>query len=125
MHILKIIFLFNGEVYHSRDYDKTSQYCNHVVEYLNDKNETNVGRIRNFLGINNKTFCIIEKLTKKMIEITGLLNLKAEIERYFVIVEKTEETDIVSIDKLIRKCIEITIDSEVYLTYCVDIEEHD
>ena len=44
---------------------------------------------------------------------------------YFVIVEKTEETDIVSIGKLIRKCIEITIDSEVYLTYCVDIEEHD
>ena len=43
--------------------------------------------------------------------------MNTEIERYFVIVEKTEETEIVSIDKLLKKYIEITIDSEVLRWY--------
>ena len=47
------------------------------------------------------------------------------MDRYFLIGENSEEIEIVAIDKLLRKCIEIAVDSEIYLTYCVGSEEYD
>ena len=53
------------------------------------------------------------------------MNLKNEIERFFVKVENTDRIDIVCINKIIRKCIKISIDIDIFLTFCVDANEHD
>ena len=63
--------------------------------------------------------------TKKQIKINGLLNLQNEIDWFFVIAENSKMLEIISINKIIRKCIKICVDSELYLTYVVDNEEHD
>ena len=85
----------------------------------------NVGQIKYFFEINAKIYCAIEIFNKKQIEIGGLENIKNIIERYFIIIEKSNEIDVVSIEKITRKCIKIIIDSQIYLTYCVDAVEHD
>ena len=48
-----------------------------------------------------------------------------EIQRCFITVQDSEEIEIILLKKIIRKCIKIVIDSDIYLTYCVDSEEHD
>ena len=77
------------------------------------------------MQIEAKIFCIIETLDKKQIEFSGTENIKNEIERFFISVEETNQIQIISIDKILRKCIKIVIDSDIYLTYCVDAQEHD
>ena len=110
--------------YHTENYDMKRIYCNHAVEYSNDANLINIGTIKHFLEIKNKIYCVIETYKKKRIEIP-LFNLPNVIERYYLIVENSENIEIVSTDKIIRKCIKIEIESELYLTYCVDTDEHD
>jgi hypothetical protein len=55
----------------------------------------------------------------------GTIKVKNEIHRYFITVQDSEEIEIILLKKIIRKCIKIVIDSYIYLTYCVDSEEHD
>ena len=47
------------------------------------------------------------------------------IERYFTLIENNGENEIISVEKIIWKCISITIDSDEYATYCLDTDEHD
>ena len=42
-----------------------------------------------------------------------------------MIVEESSINEVETIDKIIRKCVKIVIDSEIYLTYCISTEEHD
>jgi hypothetical protein len=55
----------------------------------------------------------------------GSEKVQNEIQRFFITVQDSEEIEIILLKKIIRKCIKIVIDSDIYLTYCVDSEEHD
>ena len=79
----------------------------------------------NFFEIENSMYCIIESYQKKAIENMGTNKFQNEIQRYFITVQDSEEIEIILLKKIIRKCIKIVIDSDIYLTYCVDSEEHD
>ena len=46
------------------------------------------------------------------------------LERFFVLI-KESDVQIVSIQNIQRKCIKIEVEDDTYLTYCVDLEEHD
>ena len=39
---------------------------------------------------------------------------------FFHMIEISQEIDVIPIEKIKRKCIKIVVDSDVYLTYCVD-----
>jgi hypothetical protein len=84
-----------------------------------------IGKIKKIFVIQNSLFCVIEKCLKKTIIFNDLDNLMNHINRFFVLVERTGEIEVVSIKKIIRKCISITIDSYEYATYCLDTDEHD
>ena len=112
-------------MYHTSDYDKNRNYCNHIVEYCDHTNSICVGQIKHFFKFETEIYCVIEIFTKKQIKINGLLSLQNEIDRFFVIAENSKMLEIIRINKIIRKCIKICVDSELYLTYVVDTEEHD
>ena len=85
----------------------------------------NVGQIKKFKLFDSIIYCVVEKFNKKEIVIGDLEYIKHEINRYYVIVEESGINEVVTIDKIIRKCVKIVIDSEIYLTYCISTEEHD
>ena len=60
--------------------------------------------------------------TKIIIEMSNFLNNL--LERFFVLI-KESDVQIVSIQNIQRKCIKIEVEDDTYLTYCVDLEEHD
>ena len=62
-----------------------------------------VGKIIYIFEIESAVYCKIEINNKKIIENIGPQKLKNEIGSYFITV----------------------IDSDIYLTYCVDLDEHD
>jgi uncharacterized protein affecting Mg2+/Co2+ transport len=62
---------------------------------------------------------------KKKIENSGEEAIESLIERYFFIAEQSNKTEIVQLKNLLRKCVKLEIDSDTYLSYCVDNEEHD
>jgi hypothetical protein len=69
-----------------------------------------IGKIKKIFAIQNSLFCVFEKCLKKNIIFNDLDNLINRINRFFVLVERTGEIEVVSIEKIIRKCISITID---------------
>ena len=81
--------------------------------------------IKNFIQINDEIYCKIVKFIKNNFDIKELRGLKNEIELFFTLVEQSNEIEVISINRIIRKCIKIQVDSIIYLTYCVDIDEHD
>ena len=90
------------------------------MEYTNYNNNTDVGQIKHLFECNGNTYCCVEKFIKKPVQIERLDKLKNEIELFFVMIEISQEIDVIPIEKITRKCIKIVVDSDVYLTYCVD-----
>jgi hypothetical protein len=84
-----------------------------------------VGKIVKFFEKNSETYCILEMFNKKKIENSGEEAIESLIERYFFIAEQSNKTEIVQLKNLLRKCVKLEIDSDTYLSYCVDNEEHD
>ena len=121
------MFVYNYffKAYHTYDYDKNRNYCNHLVEYTNYRSITHVGQIKHFFECHGNIYCIVERFIKKPLQIEQLDTLKNEIEHFFVVVETSKEIDVIPIEKIIRKCIKIVVDTDTYLTYCVDNDKHD
>ena len=117
--------ILNVLVFHTLNYDTNRNYCNHITEYSNTANIVKVGKIINFFEIENSVYCVIETYKKNLIENMGSEKVQNEIQRFFITVQDSEEIEIILLKKIIRKCIKIVIDSDIYLTYCVDSEEHD
>jgi hypothetical protein len=47
------------------------------------------------------------------------------VERYFIEVKESAEFQIILMIRILRKCIKIVIHPNIYITYCVDLDEHD
>ena len=75
------------------------------------------------MEINKKLFCFIEKLNT--MKFSHLMEVQKEIERFFIKIQDTNVIEIIPIENISRKCISIVTNSETFLTYCVDNEEHD
>ena len=67
----------------------------------------NVGQIKKFKLFDSIIYCVVEKFNKKEIVIGDLEYIKHEINRYYVIVEESGINEVVTIDKIIRKCVKI------------------
>ena len=112
-------------MFHTFNYDLNRNYCNHIVEYTNRANAVKVGKIIKIFEIGISLYCLIEIYQEKIIENVGSQKIKNFIERYFIEVKESAEFQIILKKRILRKCIKIVIDSNIYLTYCVDSDEHD
>jgi hypothetical protein len=70
-------------------------------------------------------FCIIEKYNTKRITFHELDNIMNYKYFFFILVEINKVIDVIWLEKIIRKCISIKIDSDEYATFCLETDEHD
>ena len=117
--------LLNHLVFQSFNYDINRNYCNHIEEYKNWAVKVDK-IIKNFkIRISDYSLVVIEIYQKNIIENVGSQKIKNFIERYFIEVKESAEFQIILMKRILRKCIKIVIDSNIYITYCVDSDEHD
>ena len=81
-----------------------------------------VSTLRNLLNIPDNQFIATNNIRIELDDLDDLINT---VERFFVKVESGQVMEIVSVEKIIRKCSSVCIDSDEYATFCIDTAEHD
>jgi hypothetical protein len=124
----------NGREYHTKDYDSSFESLNNnTVEYTNNKQQIAYGTIINFFKIENqKMYCIIKKISidfnDPFFNSLDLLTYK-HIHKFFLMVNLTDEYELVEFRNIKRKCIFLqyknSSSTETMLMPCENLDDCD
>ena len=97
-----------------------------MIEYSIQNHNHKLGRVENFFEINNNIFCLVREFEKSSFIIDKENNENNKmLDSFFIMVKLSTSFNIVPIENIQRKCILINCDGNSFLTYCVDLNEHD
>jgi hypothetical protein len=125
--------LIKGNMYHSSEYNRKKNTNNQTCLYSDSK----YGRIAKFLKVKEACFVLMEQLeTEKILwpssdsQLFAILNEFNLLDRYYVKVRRHElnlnvKYDLININELKSKCLELEIKEDTYLTMISYEYEHD
>ncbi len=95
---------------------------NYTVYYADKNIRQRFGIIRNFYKIENKIYCLIQKLekSKTFVNNQSLENIVAE---FFAICSLTSNYDIIKFESILKKCVILNKENLIFLSICNDLSE--
>ncbi len=122
----------NRREFHTESYDSTFESMNNNCVEFKNKNEISYGKITNFIEMNNKKYCVINKFIVEYNEqfINSLDELTSKhIYKFFIMVNLSSEYELIEFKNIIRKCIffqyKNNASSEFMCMPCENLEDCD
>ena len=116
-------------VFHTKGYaEKSNNYNCYTIEFKDTLNNSFFGNITNFFIVSNQICVVINvfktiNLNYKFKKFSGVVN--NYINKFFNLVEVTDQFVLATPAAIIRRCVLIQNKSDLILSPCVDLTEHD